>query len=61
MVGRGEIEREKGLLGTVKVTIVKTDWYAPKVGLVKSIFHKTGNHMLVTEVKSITQLTGYKK
>jgi hypothetical protein len=61
VVGKGEIEREKGLLGTVKVTIVKTDWYAPKVGLVKSVFHKSGNHMLVTEVNSITQLTGYKK
>ena len=61
VVAKGEVERDKGLLGTVKINIVKTDWYAPKVGLVKSVLHKSGNHMLIQDEESITQLTGYKK
>ncbi len=61
VIAKGEVERDKGLLGTVKVTIVKTDWYEQKIGLVKSAIHKSGNHMLIQEEKTITQLTGYKK
>jgi len=61
VVATGEIEKEKGLFGTVKLTIVKTEWYADKVGLVKSVTKKTGNHMLVGEEETIMQLTSYEK
>ncbi|MEA2078162.1 MAG: hypothetical protein U9O95_09110 [Candidatus Marinimicrobia bacterium] len=61
VVAKGEVERDKGLLGMVKITIVQTDWYAPKVGLIKSVLHKSGNHVLIQEDETITQLTGYKK
>lgn len=61
VIATGSIEREKGLWGTVKLDITRTDWYAPKVGLVKSVVHKVANHVLVPEETSITQLTGYSK
>ena len=61
VVATGEIEKEKGLFGTVKLTIVKTEWYADKVGLIKSVIHKSGNHMLISDEETITQLTSYEK
>jgi hypothetical protein len=61
VVGKGEVEREKGLFGTVKLTVVKTEWYADKVGLIKSVLHKSGNHMLISDEDVITQLTSYEK
>ena len=61
VIATGSIEREKGLWGTVKLDVTRTDWYAPKVGLVKSVVHKVANHVLVPEETSITQLTGYSK
>lgn len=61
VVGKGEVEREKGLFGTVKLTVVKTEWYADKIGLIKSVLHKSGNHMLISDEDVITQLTSYEK
>ena len=61
VIGKGEVEREKGLFGTVKLTVVKTEWYAEKIGLVKSILHKSGNHMLISDEETITQMTSFEK
>jgi hypothetical protein len=61
VIGKGEVEREKGLFGTVKLTVVKTEWYADKIGLIKSVLHKSGNHMLISDEDVITQLTSYEK
>ena len=61
VIAKGEVEKEKGLFGTVKLTIVKTEWYADKVGLIKSVTHKSGNHMLVGDEETIMQLTSYEK
>lgn len=61
VVAKGETEREKGLLGTIKLSVVKTEWYADKVGLVKSVLHKSGNHMLIADEETITQMTSYEK
>jgi len=61
VVAKGEIEKNKGLLGTVKLMIDVTEWYDEKIGLVKSVVHKSGNHMLISEEKSITQLTSFEK
>lgn len=61
VVAEGEVDRDKGLLGTIKLTIVKTEWYADKVGLIKSVTHKSGNHMLIGDENTIMQLTSYEK
>ncbi len=61
VIATGSIEREKGLWGTVRLDVTRTDWYAPKVGLIKSVVHKVANHVMVGEETKITQLTEYKK
>ncbi len=61
VVGKGYVEKDKGLMGLVRVTVVQQDWYAPGVGLIKSVTNKSGNHMLIQPEESTVQLTGYKK
>lgn len=57
VIATGSIEKEKGFLGTIRLNVTRTDWYAPKIGLIKSVLHKVGNHVMVGEETKITQLT----
>jgi hypothetical protein len=61
VVGKGSVERDKGLLGTVKLEAVHTSWFAPNVGFIKSHLHTSGNHMLVKDTDTYTQLTKFSK
>ncbi|MCK4812535.1 MAG: hypothetical protein KAT14_01210 [Candidatus Marinimicrobia bacterium] len=55
------IEKDKGFLGVITVTITHYDWYAPNVGLIKSVKTESGNHMLTPVRESIVQLESFKK
>lgn len=61
VVGKGSVERDKGLLGTVKLQATHTSWFAPNVGFIKSHLHTSGNHMLVKDTDTYTQLTKFSK
>ncbi len=61
VVGKGWIERDKGLLGTIKLEVVHTNWFAPNVGFIKSHLHTSGNHVLVKDNDTYTQLTSFSK
>jgi len=61
IIGKGWIEKDKGLLGTIKLEIVHTNWFAPNVGFIKSHLHTSGNHMLVKDNDTYTQMTSFSK
>ena len=61
VVGKGWIERDKGLLGTIKLEVVHTNWFAPDIGFIKSHLHVSGNHVLVKDNDIYTQLTSFSK
>ena len=61
VIGKGWIERDKGLLGTIKLEVVHINWFAPGVGFIKSHLHTSGNHMLIKDNDIYTQLTKFTK
>ena len=61
IIGKGWIEKDKGLLGTIKLEVVHTNWFAPDVGFIKSHLHTSGNHMLIKDNDTYTQLTKFSK
>jgi len=61
VIGKGWIEKDKGLLGTIKLEIVHTNWFAPDVGFIKSHLHTSGNHMLIKDNDTYTQMTKFSK
>jgi len=61
VIGKGWVERDKGLLGTIKLEVVHTNWFAPDVGFIKSHLHTSGNHMLVKDTDTYTQLTKFSR
>ncbi|MCK4529863.1 MAG: hypothetical protein KAU44_01695 [Candidatus Marinimicrobia bacterium] len=61
VIGKGWIEKDKGLLGTIKLEVVHTNWFAPDVGFIKSHLHTSGNHMLINDNDTYTQMTKFSK
>ncbi|MEA3391642.1 MAG: hypothetical protein U9Q91_01545 [Candidatus Marinimicrobia bacterium] len=61
VIGKGWVERDKGLLGTIKLEVVHTNWFAPDVGFIKSHLHTSGNHMLIKDNDIYTQMTKFSK
>lgn len=61
VIGKGWVEKDKGLLGTIKLEVVHTNWFAPDIGFIKSHLHTSGNHMLVKDNDTYTQMTKFTK
>lgn len=59
--GSGLAQADKGALGIIKITVTEDRWYAPGVGLVKSIRKQSGNHVLVGSGETVVQLVSWKK
>ncbi|MDX9777559.1 MAG: hypothetical protein RBT43_02225 [bacterium] len=59
--GSGLAQKDKGALGVIKISVSEDSWYAPGVGLVKSVRKESGNHVLVGSSEKIIQLLSYKK
>mgnify|MGYP000409788669 CR=1 FL=1 len=59
--GRGNIQREKGLWGTITLQVNIDEWYAPEIGLIKSVTHREADHVMVGEETTIMQLSAYEK
>ena len=57
----GSIQREKGLWGTITLQVNIDEWYAPGIGLIKSVTHREADHVMVGEETTIMQLTAYEK
>ncbi|MBW6458458.1 MAG: hypothetical protein K0B52_04765 [FCB group bacterium] len=59
--GSGLVEKDRGVLGALKVMVSHEIWYAPKVGMVRSIRKESGNHVLTGTSESIILLESFKK
>jgi hypothetical protein len=59
--GTGLVEKDCGVLGGLKVTVTHEIWYAPKVGMVRSIKKESGNHVLTGTSESVVLLESFGK
>lgn len=59
--GSGLAQSDKGALGIIKISITEDNWYAPGVGLVKSVRKQSGNHVLAGSGETLVQLLSWKK
>jgi hypothetical protein len=59
--GSGLVEKDRGVLGALKVAVSQEIWYAPGVGMVRSIRKESGNHVLAGQSESVIQLESFKK
>lgn len=59
--GSGLAQADKGALGIIKITVTEDRWFAPGVGLVKSVRKQSGNHVLAGSGETVVQLVSWKK
>jgi hypothetical protein len=59
--GSGLVQKDKGALGVIKISVSEDSWYAPGIGLVKSVRKESGNHVLVASGEKLLQLLSYEK
>lgn len=55
------VQRDMGALGVIKINISEDSWYAPGIGLIKSVRKESGNHVLAGSSEKLIQLLSYEK
>jgi hypothetical protein len=59
--GSGLAQKDKGALGIIKIAVTEDRWYAPGVGLIKSVRKESGNHVLASSGEKVVQLISYQR
>ncbi len=59
--GSAEVRREKVGFGAIIINVSEDNWYAPGIGLIKSVRKEESKHVLVGSNEKITRLISYKK
>lgn len=59
--GTGSAQKNTGIFGVAQITIEHYDWFAPRIGMIKSIIKESSNHMMVGSGEITLQLESFKK
>ena len=59
--GTGAAKKDLGILGVANVSVEHHNWYAPGVGMVKTVLKENSNNMMVGSGELTLQLESFKK
>jgi hypothetical protein len=59
--GTGSAQKNTGFFGVAEITVEHYDWFAPGIGMIKSIVKESSNHMMVGSGEVTFQLESFKK